>query len=135
MTTLQEVIDEKEKQKKRVLPTPSEGWPVVWYEANNRANPRSARVYRVEASGKLTLYVDGFAAPKQGVWHVSAPVHDNPNSIETHRCGSWDFPKYLVDQKLFNKMCERHAEEIENKLLSLYSELEKQQAKEVAAAT
>lgn len=127
MSTLQDVIDEKELLKKRLQPTPPIGFRVLWFEGNNRKNPRPADVTGIEGSGKLELRVVGYHETRRGVCHVSSPVHEKVGSRESRDFGSWDFVPYTVDKKTIAEMTKRHEDELDRTIERLMADQEKQE--------
>lgn len=85
---------ELDAQQRNLQPTPPVGFNVVWYPAGNVNDPVAGQVTGVEGPGRLKLVVfpkNAFPAHKNGVYHVSAKIHDKPGNPTTKNWGSWDY--------------------------------------------
>lgn len=80
-----------------LLPTPTKGDIVFWYDRNLVAPDRAlpAMVMDVEGPGKIKLKIlrMGDDMHKTGVHHVSHPVHNERNHAASVHNGSWDYRK------------------------------------------
>lgn len=85
---------ELDAQQRNLQPTPPVGKPIVWYPAGNQADPVAGQVTGIEGPGRLKLVVfpkNAFPAHKNGVYHVSAKIHEKPGNPTTKNWGSWDY--------------------------------------------
>lgn len=100
------------------LPTPPEGCTVQWFENNRNDKPRAAIVIHRIEPGRVRLKVwlpDGTELYKDGVWHRSHPLHQNPANRQTGDNGAWD---YLPNrnQPKGDKVYAKHQDELRKSL-------------------
>lgn len=77
--------------------TPPVSTPIVWYD---RCDVRpeqqvSAQVTKIEQPGVISCIVfrvGRMPEHKNGVRHITHPIHDMPNNVTTQRNGGWDYP-------------------------------------------
>lgn len=83
-----------ERDEARPIPTAPIGKNVQWYINGDTRNVVPGIVQGIEGVGRLKIKVfplNAMPQEKTGVYHVSCPVHEQPNNPTTYRCGSWDF--------------------------------------------
>ena len=83
-----------EEDKKHRMPTAPVGWPVQWFPAGDRRQPKAARVIAIEIPGRVRLEVkvpNSFPREQAGVYHVNSKVHEKTHNQTTVNCGSWDY--------------------------------------------
>lgn len=137
MATAQELIVEIERQMKNPVPTPPVGMPVQWFDADNRQDPRAARVTRVEGPGRIAVMIDrpvGTAFPKGNVKHITDPVVKKDNRHpEVVKNGTWDFVPGMFS-RIPSQFFELHIEHLEKQKRAHEAAIAKVEKKELVTA-
>lgn len=90
-----------EAEQKNLQPTPPVGEVIRWYPAGDKSAPVAAQVTGIEGPGRVKAVVfvrNGFPQHKQGVYHVSAKIHEKPGNPTTKNWGSWDYVRAAVPE-------------------------------------
>lgn len=107
MSDISGVLAEIEKEKKRPIPTPPVGFPIVWYLNGERDKPSAATVTDVEGPGRVAVAIqpkNSVSRHKTGVLYTHHGESENDDGTakstpHTARNGTWDyipgFPKTI----------------------------------------
>lgn len=136
MSDISGTLDNIAKERKRPMPTPPVGMPVVWFLGGDEANPRPALVTQVEGPGRVSLVVlplNTMPQHKMGVLYKDHPDMEEANTPAKRTKGSWDyipgFPSMIPKEHF-----EHHKQLLDRREKQAMAQLEQEEREAAAMA-